>query len=72
MLSWTYTPNFEGPEGLKSISYTVERWSHDFLAKPEWDGSDVLCAALVPGLTAQATAVEMQVNCKFCLYLPLT
>lgn len=63
-LSLSYTPVFDGIKGLRTMAVTAERVSHNFLARPEYDGQDALCMAVVPGMPANSTAVKIRVNCE--------
>ena len=63
-LSLSYSPVFDGIKGLRTMAVTVERVSNNFLARPEFDGQDALCMAVVPGMPANSTAVKICVNCE--------
>ena len=63
-MSWIYSPIFQGPQGLRTIAYSVERYSYSFVAKPEYDRKHVMCAAVVEGLQTNTTSMRIRVNCK--------
>ena len=54
-----------GVKGLKIMSFTTQRWSHNFRPGPEYDGKKLRCSVTVPGRKPSTESVKLSVDCKY-------
>ena len=64
-MEYRYYNKLSGDKGMRAMTLTVERVTHNFFAKPEYDGKLMRCVTSVPGMGTNETTSVISVDCKY-------